>query len=188
MHGVTQQRADCQHTVASPTLTATGTFARAAWDLAAAKLGAVFHVVVEQKRIMEEFERGGGEDRLLRPSARSAAGGEADGRPQSLAFTERIVGQQVVKRSVAGAPALRKDPFQLLQHIPSRFGQNTGYQFDIVRHVGRRAYPRAFCPSASRTGRTSPACACEPGSLKQRSKLSECEPIHPGSAHFAMER
>ena len=81
-------------------------------EAAAAELGAVLDVVVHEEGVVEELERRRREERLLGAAAGGAAGGEADRGPEPLPLAERVVGEQVVERPVAGAPAAVEEPLE----------------------------------------------------------------------------
>jgi hypothetical protein len=101
---------------------------------AAPELRAVLDVVVHQEGVVEQLERRRRQQRLLRASADRATRREAGRGPQPLALAERIVGEQIVERPVAGPPPPGEHALELRLHVGARLGQHAAHQRVVVRH------------------------------------------------------
>ena len=64
--------------------------------------------------------------RLLGAAADRAAARRSRSPAAAPSLAERIVGQQVVERAVAGPAALGEDPLELREHVAARLGQDPG--------------------------------------------------------------
>jgi hypothetical protein len=66
---------------------------------AAALVALVLHIVMNQDRVMQEFERDRGGERILEPSTEGTGGRNTDAWAHHLAAPVRVIGNQVVEIS-----------------------------------------------------------------------------------------
>ncbi len=73
-------------------------------DLPATEFRFILHIVMNQKRVVVQLERSRTQSRLICSSTRGSGGGEQDCWPETLSLAERVIGKQVVERTIPGGP------------------------------------------------------------------------------------